>query len=342
MRGRCLAGVFLGVALVLGSALPAAADGITALGDDPAVLCQLTDPRLSELSGLVVSGDTMLAINDGGDRIEIFVLDSSCAVTEVHTAPVDPYDPEDMALAADGTVWLADTGDNNVQRETVALLAVRPDGSVGTYRLTYPDGPHDAEALLLAPDGTPYLVTKAVLGASGVYRPVGDLVDGGTAAMGKVATVAMTFTGTPGGPVGQVGQVLVTGGAVAADGAHLALRTYTDAYVWPLVDSDVAGAFATAPTRIPLPEAPQGEAIAFGADSRSLVVAGEGVPSDIVVLPLTAPEAAAAPVEEADGAPRASFADFTSSGLSPLTSAAIAVCVATVVVWMSGKFRRRS
>ena len=68
---------------------------------------------------------------------------------------------------------------------TVALIALRPDGSTSIYRLTYPDGPHDAEALLLAPDGTPYVVTKEVLGASGVYRPAAALVDGGTVALAR-------------------------------------------------------------------------------------------------------------------------------------------------------------
>ena len=83
----------------------------------------------------------------------------------------------------------------------MALLALRPDGTTGVYRLSYPDGPHDAEALLLAPDGTPYLVTKEVLGASKVYRPASALVDGGTVALAEVAAVNVTLTGTPGGPV---------------------------------------------------------------------------------------------------------------------------------------------
>ena len=122
----------------------------------------------------------------------------------------------------------------------------------------------------MAPDGTPYLVTKEVLGASGVYRPEAALVDGGTVAMSKVAAVNLTLTGTAGGPVGQAGQLLVTGGAVSADGSALALRTYTDAYVWPLVGSDVPAALAATPTRIALPESPQGEAISFAADNRTL------------------------------------------------------------------------
>jgi len=257
----------------------------------------------------------------------------------VHTAGVDPYDPEDLAVAADGTVWLADAGDNDAIRTTVALIALRPDGSTSVFRLTYPDGPHDAEALLMAPDGTPYLVTKEILGASGVYRPAGPLVDGGTVAMAKVAAVNVTFTGTAGGPVGQAGQLLVTGGAVARDGTAVALRTYTDAYVWPLTGSDVPAALAAAPVRIPLPDSPQGEAISFSADNRNLVVASEGLPSDVTVVPLAA-ETVAAMTSQAAG-PAPSLTDLSRSGLSPITNGLIAASVAAVIVWIGGKLGRR-
>ncbi len=336
VRGRLLAtGGVLGAGLVLGSALPASAEDAAVT---PAVQCQITDPRLAELSGLVAVGDRVLALNDGGDQLAVHLLDPACQVIDVHTAAVDPYDPEDMAVATDGTVWLADTGDNTATRTTVALLALRPDRTTAVYRLTYPDGPHDAEALLLAPDGTPYVVTKEVLGASGVYSPASGLVDGGTVALAKVATVNLTFTGTPGGPLGQAGQLLVTGGAVAADGRHLALRTYTDAYVWPLTGNDVVGALAATPVRIALPESPQGEAISFTADNLALLVASEGLPSDLTRVPLAA-EVAAPPTPPAGPVP--SFTDLTSSGLSPITSALIAAAVATVVVWVAGKLRRR-
>jgi hypothetical protein len=336
VRGRLLAaGGVLGAGLVLGSAVPAAAEQTGA----PAPLCQISDPRLAELSGLVAVTDGVLAMNDGGEELAVYLLDSACQVVDAHTAPVDPYDPEDMAVAADGTVWFADTGDNNATRTTVALLALRPDGTTGVFRLAYPDGPHDAEALLLAPDGTPYLVTKEVLGASGVYSPVSALVDGGTVALAKVAGVNMTLTGTAGGPVGRAGQLLVTGGAVSADGRHLALRTYTDAYVWPLAGSDVVGALAAAPVTMPLPESPQGEAISFATDGASLLVASEGSPSDLARVPLDAGLVATAAQPPQGVVP--SFTDLTRSGLSPWTSALLAAGVATLVVWIGGKLRRR-
>lgn len=330
--------------LLLGSGLPLAGAG-PASAEEPAaptptVRCQITDPSLDEISGLVDLGERMLVMNDGGDRLSVTVLDGGCRVVETRTAAVDPYDPEDLALGADGTIWLADVGDNTSVRATVALLALRPDGSAGVHRLTYPDGAHDSEALLLAPDGTPYLVTKDVLGSSGVYRPAGPLSTEATVPMERVGTVNVTLTGTPGGPVGRAGQLLITGGAVAGDGHALALRTYTDAYVWPLAGSDVPGALAGTPVRVPLPESPQGEAISFTADDEQLVVAGEGVPSDVVVVPIPAGTPTGPPPP--DGGPVPSLSELTTSGRSAVTSALIAAAVATVVVWVGGAVRRRS
>jgi hypothetical protein len=301
--------------------------------------CDITDPRLPELSGLASAGEAMLAMNDGGDRAEVYVLDPACAVGDVRSADVDPYDPEDLALATDGTIWLADIGDNNQTRATVALIGLRPDGSRTLTRLTYPDGPHDAEALLLAPDGTPYLVTKEVLGASSVYRPDAPLGDGATVPMSRVLELGFTLTGTPGGPVGRAGQLLVTGGAVSADGQRIALRTYTDAYVWPLAGSDVVGALSGEPVRVPLPGAPQGEAIAFGANDRDLLVTGEGLPATVTVVPAggAPPPAAATESPQAAAAPGPDSART----VSPVTAGIIAAAAATALVWIGGKLRRR-
>jgi hypothetical protein len=332
-------GAPLGLLLAVLPIVPAAAQGGDAAPyGQPSTRCEITDPRLPELSGLASAGDTMLAMNDGGDRSEVYVLDGGCAVGDVRSADVDPYDPEDLALGSDGTIWLADTGDNNQARDTVALIGLRPDGSSTMTRLSYPDGPHDAEALLLAPDGTPYLVTKEVLGASGVYRPDAPLADGATVPMREVLRLGLTLTGTPGGPVGRAGQLLVTGGAVSPDGQRIALRTYTDAYVWPLSGSDVVGALGGSPVRVALPESPQGEAITFAANSRDLLVSGEGLPATVTLVPASgALEPAAATARTEDTSAAAELAH----SVSPLTAGLVAALAASALVWVGGRFRRR-
>ena len=326
------------VGLLLALASPAAAgDAAGPPAAAPHAQCQVTDPRLPEISGLAVSGARVLVMNDGGDHVAVYVLDAACHVVDVRTAAVDPYDPEDMALDAGGTIWLADIGDNNHVRQTVALLALRPNGSTAVYRLAYPDGAHDAESLLLAPDGTPYLVTKEILGASGVYRPAAALDPAKTVPLTRVATVTFTPTGTEGGPAGRAGELMATGGAVSADGHFLALRTYTDAYVWPLTGSDVVGALGRPPTRIALPPSRQGEAIGFAPDNHSLVVSGEQLPVDVTIVPTNiAAPAAAAPTSSAAGAPAG-----LQTGRSPVKSAVIAAAIAAVLVWLGGKVRRR-
>ncbi|RBY80686.1 hypothetical protein DQ238_08665 [Geodermatophilus sp. TF02-6] len=327
------------LALVLAAAAPASADPAADPGG-PATRCQVTDPRLSELSGLVEVGNRVFAVDDGGDRVDVYVLDAGCQVVAVRSAPVDPYDPEDLALGADGTLWLADTGDNQGTRETVALIALRPDGGTSVCRLAYPDGARDVEALLLAPDGTPYLVSKEVLGASAVYRPDSALVDGGTVGLTEVAEVDLTLTGTPGGPVGRAGQLMVTGGAVSPDGRLLALRTYTDAYVWPLSGSDVVGALAGEPVRVALPAAPQGEAVGFTGDGGALLVASEGLPSDVTVVPLPTAAGPVATVEPSDGSRPEPLP--TAAGPSRVPAALVAAALAAVLVWVAGRLRRRT
>ncbi|HVC74084.1 MAG TPA: hypothetical protein VNC85_09955 [Mycobacteriales bacterium] len=147
--------------LLLSAPHPAAAD--------PArTLCTIRDQRIDESSGLAASADRLWTINDGGTRLQVFELDRSCRVLRTIDAGIDPYDVEDLARARDGTFWLADIGDNGLNRSTVALERLRPDGSATLFRLTYPDGPHDAEAMFVQGGSTPVVVTKEPSGVAKV------------------------------------------------------------------------------------------------------------------------------------------------------------------------------
>jgi hypothetical protein len=243
--------------LALGAAVPA-----------PQVRCTVEDPRLAELSGLVVDGSALWAMADGGRRVEVDRLDpATCAVVERRTATVDPSDPEDLALGPRGALWVGDIGDNDRSRDTVAVIVLPAGGGSRLHRLTYPDGPHDAEALLVDGAGRPVIVTKNPSGAAGIYRTAEPPDGVGPTPLLKVGEARLPASDTVGGPLGSFGRALVTGAAASADGRVVALRSYTDAWLYAVPDGgDVAVALAGTPVRVPLSGEPQGEAIAFEAD----------------------------------------------------------------------------
>lgn len=237
----------------------------------PVERCAVDDPRLAELSGLAVVDGSLWAMADGGRRVELLRLDpDTCAVVERRTATVDPYDAEDLAAGPDGSLWVGDTGDNDRRRATVAVIVVPPRGAPELHRLTYPDGPHDAEALLVDARGVPTIVTKEI-GAAGIYRPETAPTGGGPVPLVHVGDLVLPSSDTAGGPIGGFGSRAVTGGAVSADGLVVALRTYTDAWLFPVPDGgDIVDALRGTPVRVPLPDEPQGEAVAFTADGTLL------------------------------------------------------------------------
>ncbi|GAA4885526.1 hypothetical protein [Actinomycetospora straminea] len=237
---------------------------------DPQVRCTLSDPRLAEASGLVAGpGDGYEVVDDSGNPSTVYRLDDGCAVVGETAVSVQGRDVEDLARGADGSLWLADIGDNNRRRATVAILRVRPDGTTVT-RLTYPDGAHDAESLLLPADHRPVIVTKDLGGRSGVYVAAEPVGGGGTGTLQRAGEVVV-----PGEAISTLGSGSYTGGAISADGRVVALRTYADAWLYPApagtaTAEDVVGALRGAPVRVPLPGEVQGEAIAFAPDGTLL------------------------------------------------------------------------
>jgi hypothetical protein len=306
----------------------------------PETRCTVDDPRLVELSGLAVVGDGIWAMADGGRRVELHRLDpGTCAVVESRTAKVDPYDAEDLAVGPDGSLWVGDTGDNEQRRSTVALIVVPARGEPELHRLTYPDGPHDAEALLVDARGVPTVVTKSV-GAAGIYQPEGPLDGVGPTPLVHVGDLALPSSTTTGGPIGGLGSRTVTGGAMTADGRVVALRTYTDAWLFAVPDGGtVADALRTAPVQVPLPDEPQGEAVAFEPDgtllsgSETRVVPGElrAVPgatalvADRLRADNAAPPAPAAAEEPTPAWQPAAVGGGVAVGLLLVVAAALAV-----------------
>jgi hypothetical protein len=73
-------------------------------------------------------------------------------------------------------------------------------------------------------------------------------------------------------PLGSLGEMVVTGAATSPDRRRVALRTYAAAYEWDVPDGDVVKAITTGtPRATPLPDEPQGEAIAYTVDGQGFL-----------------------------------------------------------------------
>ncbi|MEU8231723.1 hypothetical protein AB0C12_19230 [Actinoplanes sp. NPDC048967] len=274
--------------LVMMGAVPASAEPAPTVTSAKAAagkkICKITDPALSELSGIVATKNGFVVVNDGVDEAakrKVFFLDDDCKITDRVDFPSRPLDTEDLTLSPDGdTLWIADIGDNSARdgkgetRRTIGLWSMPVSGKKEPkiHRLAYPNGDkHDAEALLFNGDGTPIIVTKEVSGKTQLYTPTAALKANNEEGvpLKKAGEIELPSSDTPGIPIARLAQTTVTGGAVAPGGGKVTLRTYLDAYEWDVADGDVLGSLKNKPRKTPLPNEPFGEAITYSADGKT-------------------------------------------------------------------------
>ncbi|MFB6394649.1 hypothetical protein AAFH96_16270 [Polymorphospora sp. 2-325] len=272
-------------------------------------VCTVTDNRTRELSGIIATESGYIVVNDGTDiqsRKRVFFLDDKCKVVKDVSFPSSPRDPEDLALSPDGnTVWIADIGDNatnDERRPHVALWSMPVDGSTRPviHRVAYPERePRDAEALLIAADGTPVIVSKTT-GKAEIFVPEGPLQANNEepVSMRKAGELTLPRTQTE-NPLLAAGRLTVTGAARSADGRKVVLRTYADAFEWDVPDGDIVKALTTGTPRVtPLADA-FGEGISFSADGSKYVTVSDvgtlGDDSDVIIMSYTPTKVEATP-----------------------------------------------
>jgi hypothetical protein len=246
--------------------------------------CQAAGPvvRVAELpegSGIAVSRRSpgrLWAHNDSGEPV-LLALDSRGSVTgTVRLTGITVDDWEAVAVGAcpgGSCVYIADIGDNAARRRRITVYRVpEPDAETSVvvreaFHATYPDGAHDAEALLVAPDGGMFIVTKGDTGTVGLYRFPRELRSGATHRLERV--------GTPRGSRNTTASERITDGAVSADGQWVVLRTRQSLafYRATALLAGIWGELGRVDLRS-LGEA-QGEGVAMAADG-SIYVSGEG------------------------------------------------------------------
>jgi hypothetical protein len=202
----------------------------TSVAADPARDVGKVKPKqLKEISGLAVSRqnpDILWVHNDGANRLVVAIKTSGELVALV-SWPVPIEDFEDLALgpgpkAGTDYLYIGDIGDNNETRLEIRVVRF-PEPNLSEVRngqvkieaaeeflFKYPDGPHNAEALIVDPvSGDIFIATKEGQDARLYTCPASELKDKSLA--------TLEFLGTL-----DIGRV--SGGAIARDGSRIILR----------------------------------------------------------------------------------------------------------------------
>jgi hypothetical protein len=199
---------------------------------------RISSPAAVELSGLALARSqrgVLWAHNDSGDSARVLAVSTSGRrLAELAVPGAENYDWEDISVGpAPGgghALYVGDIGDNEAERPSVVVYRV-PEPRIAGGRsgataparaltLRYPDGAHDAEALLVSRStGALVIVTKSFSGVAGVYLAARPR-EGRTTALRRVGRLSLG------------GGEAVTAGSVSGDGRTIALRSYFRAFVW--------------------------------------------------------------------------------------------------------------
>ena len=233
----------------------------------------VSDERIRESSDLVRSNrspDLLWTMNDSGDAPRVFGIGRSGLTQSVVTLRgAKAIDWEDLASGRDAELWVGDIGDNAMKRTDVTVYRFREPTTLGdstvvatAYRLRYPDGPRNAEALMVNQrTGMLYVVSKARdPKRASIYAAPTDLSPTGVNRLTRL------------GPAPTV----VTAAEFEPDSDRFAVRDPDTAYVYDNVGAE--------PQVVPLPKERQGESLCFGEDN-TLLVGSEGRSQPVLTVP---------------------------------------------------------
>ena len=207
------------------------------------------DPDLRESSGVTRSSTqrgVLFTINDSGNPPEIFAIDSSGRPLGRWLVPgAGNRDWEALASGpcpAGTCFYIGDIGDNLERRPRIVIYRVRIPGlqvfrgaadtgplNLDSALVRYPDGAHDAEAMWVGDAGDVLIVSKGRNGGVRLYRVPAS-------AFGRAQPVtAVLVQPVPIESSWFFGR-LVTDAARSPDGRRVALRTYSEIYLFPLLN----------------------------------------------------------------------------------------------------------
>lgn len=243
----------------------------------PKKVFTIDDPRVDESSDLARSGthdDVWWTSNDSGDSARIFAIDKTGQVLAEVTYDGQARDVEAIGIGTNKRIYVGDIGDNLSNQDTITVYSLpEPEQlqdqrvKARAYKFKYPDGPHNAEALLVNPQTNRlYIVTKEAP-KGGIYAaPTPD-------EMSRTEVNDLTKLGTAPG--------IITDGTFTPDGRRVLLRSVNSLTVWswPAMKQ-----LATAP----LPLQIVGESLAMGPNDDTVYFGSEGKNSAVYQMAIPA------------------------------------------------------
>lgn len=249
--------------------------------------------QLNEISGIAASTNhpgIYYVHNDSGDTSRFFAISPEGKLKAVFyfkgetTEPLGVRDCEDIAVGPGpetnkSYVYLGDIGDNQANRKYLTIYRFEEPDINGTdsikniaatpLYLKYPDGPKDAETLMIDPvEKLIYIVSKRKSSVR-VYTTPLNYTANDTVTLVKRATIH--FSGLP--PF-----KWITAGDISKDGSQILLKNYHAVYYWkrPL-NTPVWQVMTQKPIKMPYKHEKQGEAIGFTPDGKGYYTTSEGL-----------------------------------------------------------------
>lgn len=267
----------------------------------PIRLAQLEDRAISESSGLVASRrnpGVFWTHNDSGNGPFVYAFDrAGKSVGRWRVTDAKAYDWEGIAAGPGprpglSYLYIGDIGDNDTERDFVTVYRVvepslaADDSSIGNkqyatepaeaIRLSYPDGAHDAEALLVHPvTGDLYIVTKSLVGNSGIYKLTAPYSASAVNTLVHLQDISVrSFIGGA-----------ITGGDISPDGRRVVLCDYLGAYEMVMPENS-GGEFdriwKQPLSTIELGPRRQGETVCYRLDGMAILATSEKRPTPLI------------------------------------------------------------
>lgn len=238
---------------------------------------------IDEASGIAASrknAGVLWVHNDSGDPPRVFAMNSEGKHLGIYSlSGAGAWDWEDITIGPGPDpnkdyLYIGDIGDNKARHSSITVYQVPEPGvdanqsavnttlsGVETIKLQYPDGPRNAETLMVDPTNKDiYIISKEI--STKVYRAAYPQSTTQTTTLEQVATLPLS---------------MAVGGDISSLGDMIIVRGYNNALIWLRPEgTNLPDAFSGPACNVPLVLERQGEAICFDAAGCGYYTISEG------------------------------------------------------------------